>query len=94
LWVSTITHDDSVLASILLVADITNDGEIMEQPKAVKLLTLDEVAELLRKTPAQMRWLRHVGKGPRSAKIGGRVMYREQDVIDLVNDAFENQDAA
>lgn len=47
---------------------------------ATKLLTLDEAADRLRKTPAQMRWMRHVGTGPRSAKIGGRVMYREQDI--------------
>jgi predicted DNA-binding transcriptional regulator AlpA len=53
------------------------------------LLTLQEVAEMLRKTPAQLRWMRHSGTGPRSAKIGGRVMYREQDVIDWINQAFE-----
>ena len=56
---------------------------------AVKLLTLEEVAQSLRKTPAQLRWMRHNGTGPRSAKIGGRVMYREQDVIDWINAAFE-----
>lgn len=54
----------------------------------IQLLTLDEVAAMLRKTPAQLRWMRHNGAGPRSAKIGGRVMYREQDVIDWVNAAF------
>lgn len=53
-----------------------------------KLLTLNEVAEMLRKTPAQMRWMRHNGTGPKCAKLGGRVMYREQDVIDWVNEAF------
>ena len=58
----------------------------MEVPK---LLTLDEVAELLRKTPAQLRWMRHTNSGPRSALIGNRVMYREQDVIDWINDAFD-----
>ena len=53
------------------------------------LLTLDEVAELLRKTPAQMRWMRHVGYGPKAAKIGGRLMYREQDVLEWINEAFD-----
>lgn len=61
----------------------------METVKAVKLLTLEEVAEMVRKSPAQMRWLRHNSRGPRSAKIGGRVMYREQDVIDWIDAAFE-----
>ncbi|MFP3579447.1 helix-turn-helix domain-containing protein [Arthrobacter sp. SIMBA_036] len=55
----------------------------------MKLWTLEEAAAALRKTPSQMRWLRHNGKGPRSAKIAGRVMYREQDVIDWVNAQFE-----
>lgn len=61
----------------------------METVKAMKLLTLEEVAEMLRKSPAQMRWMRHNGTGPKAARLGGRVMYREQDVIDWVNAAFE-----
>lgn len=61
---------------------------------AMKLLTLEEVAEMLRKSPAQMRWLRHNSRGPRSAKLGGRIVYREADVIDWVNAAFDQQDAA
>jgi predicted DNA-binding transcriptional regulator AlpA len=61
----------------------------METVKAMKLHTVDEVAEMLRKSPAQLRWMRHNGTGPKSAKLGGRVMYREQDVIDWVNAAFE-----
>jgi len=61
----------------------------METVKAMKLLTLDEVAQMLRKSPAQMRWMRHNGTGPRAARLGGRVMYREIDVIDWVNAAFE-----
>lgn len=56
---------------------------------AMKLLTLDEVAEMLRKSPAQLRWMRHNGTGPRSARLGGRVMYMEQDVFDWVNAAFD-----
>jgi predicted DNA-binding transcriptional regulator AlpA len=61
----------------------------METVKAMRLLTLDEVAEMLRKSPAQLRWMRHNGSGPRCAKLAGRVMYREQDVIDWINAAFE-----
>lgn len=56
----------------------------------VKLLTIHEVGDMLRKSPAQLRWMRHQGTGPRSAKLGGRVMYREQDVIDWINAAFED----
>jgi predicted DNA-binding transcriptional regulator AlpA len=63
--------------------------ETMETVKAMKLLTLHEVAEMLRKSPAQLHWMRQRNSGPRSAKLGGRVMYREQDVIDWVNAAFD-----
>ncbi|WP_082383232.1 AlpA family transcriptional regulator [Frigoribacterium sp. RIT-PI-h] len=56
-----------------------------------KLLTLEEVAEMLRRTPAQVRYMRSVNTGPRSAKMGGRIMFREQDVIDYINAAFEGQ---
>ncbi|MHA7153625.1 helix-turn-helix transcriptional regulator [Arthrobacter sp. TMN-50] len=74
--------------------DIPINGGKVETLKAMKLQTMDEVAEMLRKTPAQLRWMRHNGTGPKSAKIGGRVMYREQDVIDWVNAAFDVQESA
>lgn len=64
----------------------------MEPVTPVKLLTLDEVAAILRKTPAQIRWMRHNRTGPPAAKIGGRVMYREQDLIDWINKAFEGDE--
>ncbi len=66
----------------------------MEELRSVKLLTMDEVAGLLRKSPAQLRWMRHNGSGPKSAKLGGRVMYRESDVFEWVNAAFEDAGAA
>lgn len=66
----------------------------METVKAMKLLTLSEVAEMLRKSPAQIRWMRHNNTGPRCAKLGGRVMYREGDVIAWVEAAFENDTTA
>ncbi|WP_306875215.1 helix-turn-helix transcriptional regulator [Arthrobacter bambusae] len=53
------------------------------------LLTLNEVADLLRKSPAQIRWMVHNGTAPRSAKIGGRRMWRETDVLAWVNVQFE-----
>lgn len=63
-----------------------------QQPQSLpKLLTLDEAAEMLRKSPAQMRWMRHNGIGPKGAKLGRRIMYREQDIIDWVNAAFEEE---
>ncbi|CAN7467594.1 helix-turn-helix domain-containing protein [Pseudarthrobacter oxydans] len=53
------------------------------------LLTLAEAAERLRKSEAQLRWMIHAGTAPRSAKIGGRRMFRASDVEDYINAAFE-----
>ena len=46
-----------------------------------RLLTITEVADLVRKPVATMRWWRHVGTGPHSFKIGRDVLYRESDVL-------------
>jgi predicted DNA-binding transcriptional regulator AlpA len=55
----------------------------------VELMTLEEAAVFLRKSPAQMRWMRHAGTGPRSAKVGGRVMFRKADVLAWIDAQFE-----
>jgi predicted DNA-binding transcriptional regulator AlpA len=53
-----------------------------------KLLTLEEVADMLRRTPAQVRYMRSVNTGPKSAKIAGRIMFRESDVTEYIETAF------
>lgn len=45
-----------------------------------KNLTTTEVAAIFRTSPETVRYWRHVGKGPRSFKIGRSVLYREGDV--------------
>lgn len=54
------------------------------------LLTLAEAAERLRKSEAQLRWMIHSGTAPKSALIGGRRMFRESDIEEYINQAFEN----
>ncbi|NVC24056.1 helix-turn-helix domain-containing protein [Kocuria salina] len=61
---------------------------------ADKLLTVEEVAEMLRKTPTALRYQIHKGTAPRSAKIGGRRMFRESDVIAYIDAAFDMAAAA
>lgn len=59
-------------------------------------LTTQEVGELLR-TPAEtVRFWRHVGKGPKSFKVGRRVLYDEVDVMAFIAEARAagNPDAA
>lgn len=53
------------------------------------LLTLAETAERLRKTESQLRWMIHSGTAPKSALIGGRRMFRESDLEEYINQAFE-----
>lgn len=53
------------------------------------LLTLAETAERLRKTDSQLRWMIHSGTAPKSALIGGRRMFRESDLEEYINQAFE-----
>ena len=43
-------------------------------------LTTTEVAGLLRCAPETVRYWRHVRKGPKSFKVGRRVLYAREDV--------------
>ncbi len=53
------------------------------------LLTLAEVAAMTRTSPDTLRWYRHVGAGgPRSFKLGRRVMYREEDVHAWIDEQY------
>lgn len=56
-------------------------------------LTTFEVAELLR-TPAEtVRFWRHAGKGPKSFKVGRRVLYARADVEAFIAEARATTDA-
>ena len=45
-----------------------------------ELLTITEAAELLRAPVATLRYWRRLGTGPRSFRLGRRVLYRSADV--------------
>jgi excisionase family DNA binding protein len=45
-----------------------------------ELLTITEAAELLRAPVATLRYWRHLGTGPRSFRLGRRVLYRRVDL--------------
>ncbi len=46
----------------------------------VELLTIAEAALLLRAPVATLRYWRHLGTGPRSFRLGRRVIYRREDL--------------
>lgn len=55
-----------------------------------KLLRIEAVAEILDRTEATLRYWRHIGYGPKSAKLGRRVVYRESDVEAWVDAQFDS----
>ena len=57
-----------------------------------ELLTITEAAELLRAPVATLRYWRHCNTGPRSFRLGRRVLYRQDD-LHLWIDAQHRQDA-
>lgn len=61
-------------------------------PDSPDLLLMPEVAELTRLSVATLRYLRHVGRGPRSAVLGRRVAYKRADVLAWIEDQFAAED--
>lgn len=55
-----------------------------------QLRTIEEAAEMLRAPVSTLRYWRHMNKGPRAARIGGRLMYRQDDLEQWLNDQFDN----
>lgn len=53
-----------------------------------RLLFVEEVAELLRRSPNQIRWMINQGTAPKYAKIAGRIVFREVDVFAFIDEAF------
>jgi excisionase family DNA binding protein len=56
----------------------------------VRLLTLAEAAERINTPEATLRYWVHLDKGPRSARIGRRRMFREADVDAWVAEHFDS----
>ena len=51
------------------------------------LMTTSETAKVLRTPVETLRYWRHIGKGPRSFKLGRRVLYARDDVEAFVEAA-------
>ncbi len=62
-----------------------------------EFMTGAELASMLRTPEETLRFWRHVGKGPKSLKLGRRVVYRTADVEEWIDDQYataEDNDAA
>ena len=53
-------------------------------------MTTREVADLLRTPPETIRYWRHLGTGPKSFKVGRRVLYDRQDVDAFIEQARQS----
>lgn len=56
-------------------------------------MQLPEVAAATTLSQNTLRYLRHNGKGPKAAKLGRRLVYRESDVLAWIDEQFA-QDAS
>ena len=54
-------------------------------PATPELLTITEVAQMLRVPVGTMRYWRHLGAGPNSFRLGRHVRYRRSDVRAWLN---------
>jgi len=57
--------------------------------RAGRLLTASDVADTLRVSEGTLRNWRSAERGPRFAKVGGSVRYREEDVAAWIEDNLE-----
>ncbi|WP_404475106.1 helix-turn-helix transcriptional regulator [Microbacterium aerolatum] len=53
-----------------------------------RLMFVGEVAERLRRSPDQIRYMIGQGTAPKHAKIGGRIVFKESDVEEYIEAAF------
>jgi hypothetical protein len=63
-------------------------------PPELRNLTTEEVAQRFRTSPETVRFWRHSGKGPRSFKVGKRVLYALEDVEAWEREAREGATVA
>jgi excisionase family DNA binding protein len=54
------------------------------QGEMTEFMTTDEVAQILRTPVETVRYWRHINKGPRSFKVGRRVLYAREDVEQFI----------
>jgi predicted DNA-binding transcriptional regulator AlpA len=61
------------------------------EPDRDRLLNIEEAAARTRLPVATLRFYRHKGTGPRSAKLGRRVIYREADLDAWIEAQFTGE---
>jgi predicted DNA-binding transcriptional regulator AlpA len=55
-------------------------ADLREEVRRARLLTVEEVADRLRTTPAAIYCLRYRGEGPPAVRVGKRLLHDEADL--------------
>lgn len=63
------------------VNDAQREESLTMTDRPDRLLQLPEISAMTTLTVDSLRWLRHAGKGPRTFKLGRRVVAYESDVL-------------
>jgi hypothetical protein len=64
---------------------MTDDHDHPSNDDNHNLLTITEAASIVRAPVATLRYWRHLGTGPRSFRLGRRVLYRLDDLSAWIN---------
>lgn len=64
--------------------------EAQARRDAQALLPTDDAAQFLGVATGTMRWWRHKGVGPKSFKVGGKVMYKRADLQAYLDAQYAN----
>jgi Ser/Thr protein kinase RdoA (MazF antagonist) len=65
-----------------------------DTPQALRFYTVEEAAEVARRTPKAMRQLRARGQGPTFRKIDGRLLVAAADLQAWLTGGGDQQDAS
>lgn len=78
---------------MVTVGNVSLERRIQSQKEidvTTTYMTTNDIAELLRTSPETVRYWRHIGTGPKSFKVGRRVLYDSADVTAWLTERKEN----
>lgn len=71
---------------------MTTQPVAIETPQLDQILFIEDLAERLRRSKSQIRWMIQQGTAPKHAKIAGRICFKSSDVEAYIEAAFSKAD--
>lgn len=71
-----------------MTSEVVTVGTSRDAKAHDQLLFVNDVAERLRRSPAQLRWMMSQGTAPKHARMAGRIVFKESVVEQYIEDAF------